>query len=616
MNLRYFLFIFIILHFAGQQVFAQKMSVERIDPPFWFTGMEDNSLQLLVKGSNIGSVEVKLNNSNLNLVSTYSPTNSDYLIIDLEIDKNAKPGSFEFQLKGKKLLSFSYELREKTNSLTSGGLSSEDLIYLIMPDRFSNGNPDNDIIKTYHENIIARDSSKGRHGGDIQGIINHLDYIQNLGATALWLNPVQENNQPFESYHGYAITDHYKIDERLGDNELYTTFVNECHKRNLKVIMDVVFNHPGNQHYLYQEMPDKDWFHLFDTFTRTTYRAPVLLDPYASDSDKQLFSEGWFDKHMPDFNQENFHLSKYLIQNALWWIETTGIDAFRIDTYAYSDQGFMSELASRIFKEYKNFFMFGETWVHGVPIQYYFTEGQKNGKSFDSHLHGVTDFQLYYAINEALTKEQGWTDGVSRIYYSLAQDYLYEHPENNVVFLDNHDLSRFWSMVGKDVNKFRTGIAFLFTTRGIPMLFYGTEILMDSYADPDSKVRIDFPGGWKDDKVNKFEESGRNSAEKEAFSFIRQLSEYRKSSSALKTGKLMQFVPEKGVYVYFRYDSTSTVMIVLNTSYKSTIVFPERFKEIIQSNSTGKDIISGSVFELGKGIPVEGMSPVILELHP
>jgi glycosidase len=575
-----------------------KNTVTRIDPAFWWAGMKNPNLELLVYHPEIGGAEVSLNYPGVRLAQVEPAKNKDFLYLKLVIDAGVQPGTFPITFKmGKKNLEYYYELkaRRSAESASSRGVRPSDFIYLIMPDRFSNGDPSNDIVKGTREPSINRDSMYWRHGGDLQGVINKLDYLNDLGITAIWLNPVHENNQPKYSYHGYAITDHYKIDSRLGNNELYQKFSEEAHRKGMKVVMDIVPNHIGDEHWLFKNLPDSNWVNWWPKFTRTNYRAPLLLDPYASQKELDLFARGWFDTHMPDLNQRDPHLAKYLTQSYIWWAEYAGVDDFRIDTYSYPDQEYMAQMAADILLEYPGMNMFGEIWEHSVPIQSFFATQFKNRGSFDSKLPAVLDFQIYKAINEALTKPFNWTDGVSAIYYTLAEDLLYKHPQRNVTFLDNHDLSRFYSVIGEDIRKFKMGIGFLLTMRGIPSMYYGTEVLMTGISNPDGWVRMDFKGGWPGDKQDKFQPSGRSAAEQDAFSFTRTIANWRKKTTAVQNGKLMQFIPEKGVYVYFRYDANSTVMVVMNTNdKKENLGSAARFDEMLNGKRSGKDVLSGN----------------------
>jgi glycosidase len=603
----------LLVSLISNLTFAQ---IERIDPPNWWIGMKNSELHLLVKGNQIADYSiVTVTPAGITVGEVNKVENKDYLFINLIISADAAPGEYRFIFKnGNKEILYNYKLEKRNNEvLTKEGINNADLIYLIMPDRFSNGNTNNDIVKTANETALHRDSVLSRHGGDLAGVIQHLDYIDELGATTLWLNPVQENNQPKESYHGYAITDHYKIDSRLGSLNDYKNLVNSAHQKNMKVVMDMVFNHTGNEHYLYKNKPSSDWFHSFNTFTRTNYRATTLMDPYASKYDKNLMQNAWFDKHMPDLNQQNKNLADYLIYNSIWWIETTGINGFRVDTWAYPDQNFMKTWTNTIKNEYPNFTIFGEVWEHGPAIQAKFAANTYE-KELKGDMPGSIDFELYYAINDALTKEFGWTEGAAKIYYTLAQDFLYENAKRNVIFLDNHDLSRFTSMIDGNLEKFKSGIAFLLTTRGTPSLFYGTEILMKAWSNPDAKVRLDFPGGWATDKDNKFKMEGRNQQENEAFNYIKKLAQYRKKCAAITEGNLTQFVPENGIYVYFRTIEKQKLMVVMNTSNKEITHETFRYSEILAKCNYGIDINTDVKIENLNQLKLKANQTLVIEL--
>jgi glycosidase len=596
---------------------SQAQSVSRIDPPNWFNNMQNPTISLLIMGKDLKECTSAVCDKPQLMPQAIRPSaNKDIIFLDLRMEKEIPAGKYTITLKGgKKELKFEYEIKAKQN-ITRTGLGTSDFIYLLMPDRFANGNTANDQVSGMEETCTRRDSILCRHGGDLAGIKEHIPYIKSLGATAIWLNPVQQNNQPHESYHGYAITDHYRIDERLGSMKEYTDLVNEAHKRDLKMVMDLVFNHTGNMHYLYRNMPDSSWFHHFKSFTRTNYRASTLMDPYAAPSDRERMQNAWFDKHMPDLNQKNAQLARYLIQNTLWWVETAGLDGLRIDTWAYPDPGFMDMWYREVKTEYPNLAIFGEVWDHGPAVQAWFTTGNGLGQKIKVPLESITDFQFYYAINEIAQGKQGWTEGVARMYYTLAQDFLYRDPNKNIIFLDNHDLSRYWSMCGENMNRFKTGINLLMTMRGIPVMQYGTEILMKNFANPDARVRNDFPGGWAGDKENKFEAAGRNAQEQEAFDYISKLSAFRASSVALTSGKLMQYVPEDGVYVYFRYLESQLVMVVINSSDKKKEIDLSRYKESTARYQKGRDVVSGAEVELKNGLSLEAGASVVLELKP
>lgn len=596
---------------------AQMPGLERVEPAFWWVGMHNAELQLIVYGKDIASRDVKINAPGIELKKTNKVENYNYLFLDLVIGKQAKAGKFpiQFTAKGKKTLSYDYELKARENSAGKHqGVTNKDLIYLIMPDRFANGDTKNDVVKGMHETTLNRDSMYYRHGGDIQGIIDHLDYLHDLGVTALWLNPVLENDQPKTSYHGYANTENYRIDRRYGSNELYRKLADACHAKGMKLIKDLVHNHFGSEHWTIRDMPSKDWVHEWPAFTRSSFKDQVLFDPYASDIDKKLMTDGWFDVHMPDINQNNPFVRRYITQSHIWWIEYAGLDGFRLDTYAYNDAGYMAEWAKEIKAEYPSFTFFAETWVHGVPNQVFFTQGNTVNRGFDTELPGVTDFQTLWGINEALNGKFGWNEGVNKLYTTLASDFVYQDASRNVVFLDNHDLSRFYSVIGEDINKYKMGIAWLLTTRGIPQLYYGTEILMKNFASPDGLVREDFKGGWDKDKTNKFLSAGRTDKENEAFNYLKTLANYRKHNEVLQTGKLMQYVPEDGVYVYFRYNAEKTVMIIMNTNNTEKEISTARFVQRMQGFTSARNIADSSALQSLSSIKVPATTTWVLEL--
>lgn len=589
-------------------------------PPYWWVGMEHPHVELMLSFPGAADLALDIHPpAGVKHLKTTRTVNRDYLFLHFHIDPTAQPGELRLVLKnedGDLISSIDYLLKARSEQAAGArGLDASDFIYLIFPDRFANGDPDNDRIEGMHDQTLDRNELFHRHGGDIQGIIDRLDYLEELGVTALWINPLVENNQPAESYHGYAATDLYQIDPRFGSNEAYTELISECHRRGIKVIADVVYNHWGDRHPLYTSMPDSSWFNFWPEFTRTTYRATTLFDPYAAKEDRQVFAEGWFDHHMPDLNQQNPHLANYLIQNSLWTIGHFGVDAFRIDTYAYPDQLFMKELMKRVLLEFPDFFAFGETWVHGTPVQAWFTEKNGTLKPFNSHLQSVTDFQLHYAIQDALNQPFGWTQGVSRLYYTLTKDILYSDASRNVTFLDNHDLSRIYSVLGEDIGKLKMAIGFMMTTRGIPSLYYGTEIGLTGFADPDGKVRQDFPGGWSDDPVNKFLASGREAEEEEIFSYVKALANYRKQNGDLFKGELIHFVPQDGVYVYVRNGGGKRLLAIFNPDSATDLPL-ERFRSSLNGALRGSSITDGQIFNLEQPtVQVNAKTLLLLELN-
>jgi glycosidase len=606
-----------LLLLLTSSAFAQLPALERIEPANWWVGMKNNKLQLIVHGNQIANRNVSINYPGVTLLKTNKVENPNYLFLDVEISASTQPGIFpiRFEKKGAKAIVSNYELKARNvKQVKAQGVTTKDLVYLIMPDRFANGDNTNDIVKGMTETTLNRDSMYLRHGGDIQGIINNLDYLQDLGVTALWINPLLTNDQPKTSYHGYANTENYRIDPRYGTNELYKKLIDELHRRGMKMVKDLVHNHVGSNHWTVLDLPAKDWLNQWPTFTRTTYREQTHFDPYASAADKNQMVKGWFDFHMPDPNQQNPYVRNYITQSHIWWVEYAGVDAFRLDTYAYNDLDYMAEWAKDIKAEYPNLNSFGETWVQGVPSQSYFTEGNVVNQGYDSGLDGVTDFQALWAVKEALNGKLGWTDGVVRLYNTLTYDYQYKDATKNVVFLDNHDLNRFYSVVNEDFSKYKSGIAWVLTTRGIPQFYYGNEILMTGTTTPDGKVRLDFKGGWPEDKVNKFTAAGRTEKENEAFNYVRKLATYRKNNEVLQTGKMMQFVPQDGVYVYFRYNADKTVMMLMNGEEKEVAVSTARFAERTSGFTQAVNVATDEVLADMSQIKIPAKTTLVLEL--
>jgi glycosidase len=598
--------------YALREPLPQKVEKPRIEPLFWWVGMADPSLELIIHDNLIGDAKVDIQYPGLAVAKVSGTENPNYLFVELNIGKNAKAGTFPIRLtmNDGQTKEYTYELKNRERAQGRiQGLSPKDAVYLAMPDRFAQGDPANDVVEGMNQATVDRSKVLQRHGGDLQGIIDHLDYLADLGVTALWLNPVLENDEPYESYHGYAVTDNYLIDRRFGTNELYKKMVDECHKRGIKVVKDIVQNHVGHEHWFIKDLPSKDWIHQWDEFTRTTYRATTLHDPYGAADDIKRMDGGWFDYHMPDLNQNNPHVANYLTQYTIWWIEYTGLDALRIDTYAYPNLDYTRSWIARLKAEFPTLGLFGEVWDHGIVVQDFFVK--KTG------IYGITDFQMNYAINEALNNEQGWTSGVTKIYYTLAQDIVYDRPEMNVVFLDNHDLSRLATNVGGDINKIKSGISLLLTTRGIPCLYYGTELMMaGSGGGFGEGGRQDFPGGWAGDNPDKFKKEGRTPQEQEVFDCTQKLLQYRKNNPTLTEGKLMQFVPEDGVYVYFRYDGKKTVMVAFNSNNADKEVATKRYAERMQGFAKAQNIVTGESLSSLDKLQIKKNSTLVLELQP
>lgn len=615
MNLKYCIILAILLH---GKVWADDVKIERIEPPFWWTGMASPQLQLLVYGKDISLASPEINQPGVVITGVSKVTNPNYLFVDLEISRDIPPGAVEiFFKKGKTIYTTAqYELRgRKPGSANRKSFDKSDAIYLLMPDRFSNGDTSNDNFPEMLEKCNRIDPD-GRHGGDIAGIINHLNYIRDLGFTAIWPNPLVENNNPFYSYHGYAITDFYKIDPRFGTNEDYLKLVNESHNRGLKVIMDMVFNHCSIHHWLMQNLPGTDWINSHDEFYKSNFRASTITDPYASVYDRDKMLTGWFDTHMADLDQRNEFLAKYLIQNSIWWIEYSGIDGIRIDTQPYSYKNFMTQWSDAIFTEYPKFNVVGETWIQQEAMTAYFQKDALNKDGYNSGIPGVTDFPMYYALNKAFNEKDGWTEGLLSLYYVLAQDFIYPRPDNNVIFCDNHDLDRYYTRVNSNLKKWKMGMGFLLTTRGIPCIYYGTEILMTGEENKGhGSIRQDFPGGWPGDSISAFTPAGRNKAQNEAYNYLKTLLKWRTNNKLIQYGKLKQFIPENEIYVYFRYTDNECAMVALNNSNNEMKALkPERFVESMKTYKYARNVITGEVINYLNAFTLPPKSILILEL--
>jgi len=583
--------------------------------------MKNPSLQLMIRDVRwTSAVTATVNYPGVQLLKVTPAENPHYLFLDLHISPQTRPGMLKIHIRSKNVPDtvIDYPLlprRPGRDVAFARGVTSADFIYFLMPDRWSNGDPGNDRIPGMRDQSLNRDSIFLRHGGDMQGVINHLDYLQGLGVTTLWMTPVLENDMPDRTEHGYAFTDHYIIDPRLGGAPVYKKLSDELHRRGMKLIQDAVYNHVGLYHFIVQDAPSKSWLHQWPSFTQTSYRDQPLMDPHASAADRRITSDGWFTTGMPDINQGDPYVANFLIQHAIWCVETFGVDGWRIDTYIYNDLAFMNRCNKALTDEYPKLTLFGEAWVHGTANQAFFVENNLINP-YKSNLQGAVDFQCnFYGIVPALTEKPGWTDGVMKLYNTLSNDFLYKDPMRNVIFLDNHDMSRIFSQVGENVAKQKMGIEWLLTCRGIPQMYYGTEILMKGFANPDGWVRLDFPGGWAGDKKNAFTGEELSADELEVQKLTRTLGQFRQSSSALRTGKMMQYVPKNGLYVYFRYDPKQTIMCAMNTDSTAASLNPENYSERTSGFHQATDILSGSQFSLNTPISIPGGQMRIMELR-
>lgn len=592
-------------------------TIDRVEPLNWWVGMKNLSLQLMVHGHQLAGATVAVSYSGVKICSVASLDNPNYVFVNLEIAPDAKAGSFDltFSRDGKIVARYPYQLKDREAGLAGRiGFNPSDVIYLITPDRFSNGDPANDNVAGMKE-LANRADYNGRHGGDLQGIINHLDYLQDMGFTAVWLNPVLENNMTQVSYHGYSTTDFYRVDPRYGDNSKYQDLSRELKKRGMKLIMDMIFNHCGSEHWWMNDLPSNDWINNYPDYKITNHRRTVNQDPHASAFDRKQMSDGWFVPSMPDLNQRNPFLATYLIQNAIWWTEFVGLDGIRMDTYPYPDKDAMALWTKRMLEEYPHFCMVGEEWSMNPAIVSYWQKGKLNNDGYVSDLPSLMDFPTNNAVVKALNEKEDWGTGWITLYEALANDFQYSNPDELVIFPDNHDMSRFYTQVNENDRLLKLGLAFYLTTRGIPQIFYGTEILMNNPGTGEHGViRSDFPGGWPGDAVNAFTGQGLTPKQKEIQAYLKKIQNWRKNKEVIHSGKLMHYVPENGIYVYFRYNDAESVMVILNKNDELKMLDTSRFAESLQGYSSGKDIISGEQISPLSTISVPAGSAMIIEL--
>lgn len=596
------------------------MNVNKIDPPFWYAGMKSPELQLMVYGENIGDAAVSLNYPGVSVCNTVKLESNNYLLVYLQVDQTAKPGKFPITFtQGKKKLVKEYELKARNKKGEEHkGFDASDALYLLMPDRFANGNPANDQIKGMSDYKVDRNDPNARHGGDLAGIEQHLDYFSDLGITALWFTPVLENNMQGGSYHGYATTDYYKVDPRFGTNEEYRSLIAKSHDRGIKVVMDMIFNHCGVEHPWIKDMPSKEWFNYPDyqnNFVQTSFKLTPHVDPYASKHDFTQMNDGWFVTVMPDLNQRNPHVYKYLLQNSLWWIEYADIDGIRMDTYPYADYDAMSNWMKELNDEYPNYNVVGETWVTEPAYTAWWQKDSKLSAPRNSNLKTVMDFSFYDKINLAKNEETDpYFTGLNRIYNNFVYDFLYPNPASVLAFYENHDTDRFLGE-GQDLPSLKQTVTLLLTTHRIPQLYYGTEVMMNGVkSKSDGYVRKDFPGGWKDDKENGFDATARTQVQNDCYNFYRTLLNWRKGNEVIAKGNMTQFMPQSGVYVYAREYNGKSVLVVLNGTDKEVSLPLKFYSEVIKEKTQGKEIISGQTVSLKESLPLAAKQSMVIEL--
>ena len=618
------------------------VKIDRIEPTDWYVGLKDASLQLMVYGKDIKTADVTTDYPGVKIDSLVRLDSPNYLLVYMNV-KDAQPGTMTLlfqQGKQKKKVNYTLKAREKKGE-ERYGFSNADVLYMLMPDRFASGRTDNDQIKGMRPYKNDRTQPSLRHGGDLEGIRQHLDYFKELGVTALWFTPVLENDSPDHgtqsTYHGYATTNYYRVDPRFGSNEEYRQLCDEAHAKGIKIVMDMIFNHSGYEHPWTLDMPSKDWLNtpewlspenqakavemktmdgaakVNDKYLQTSYKLTPVVDPYASKIDLHETVDGWFVPTMPDLNQRNPHVIKYLIQNSIWWIETVGIDGIRMDTYPYADRDAMAQWMKIIGEEYPNFNTVGETWVTEPA---YTAAWQKDSKLSEknSYLPTVMDFAFYDRINQAKNEEtDAWWNGFNRIYNNFVYDYLYPNPSNVMAFLENHDTDRFLGE-GKDTVALKQALALLLTVNRTPQLYYGTEVLMKGTKHiTDGNVRKDFPGGFPGDTKNCFTREGRTQAENAMFDWLSRLLHWRQGNDVIIKGKQTQFIPFNGIYVIARQYQGKTVLTILNGNRKQADMQLDRYAEVIGNTTAAKDVITGRTVKLDKKLSLKSRQTLILE---
>ena len=592
---------------------SYSQQIERIEPPFWWEGFKNTSLQLLVYGENISNLDFNIKSDIVELISVEKAENPNYIFLNIEVNDKGISGDFDIDYGGK---SIKYNINKKElDSDRHFGFDTSDALCLITPDRFINGDYSNDN----HPDMLEKASRGpwGRHGGDLKGINDNLNYLIDLGYTAIWLNPILENNMVKSSYHGYSTTDYYKVDPRFGTNEEFKTLTKKADEMGVKMVMDIIPNHSGSEHWFVKDPPFSNWLNFNNSYSQTTHRRETVQDIHASEYDKKHFNDGWFVETMPDLNQNNKFMSTYLIQNAIWWIEYSGIKGYRVDTYPYADKNFMSDWTFEIMNEYPHFNIVGEEWSDTPIVTSYWQAGKENHDGYVSYLPSLMDFPLQINFTEALNDEITWGNGFVKPYRTLASDFLYGDPYNLVVFPDNHDMTRFLTQVNNDLNLFKMGLVFYTTVRGIPQFYYGTEVLMNSNDNPSSHdlIRSEFPGGWNDHEVSALTGEGLTNDQIEFQNFFKKLLNWRKNNKVVHLGKFIHFTPkeQEEIYSYFRILDNKMVWTIFNRKDEPQIINLDKYQEVLKGESKGYDVINEKSIELNK-LKISPKSAIIIEI--
>lgn len=587
----------------------------KIDPTFWWSGMEETELQLMVYGEHIADYKPTISSENVRVKEAVQLESPNYLLIYLDISMSV-PESFDILFSnGNRELRYNYELKERNpDRLNIESFDSSDVLYLIMPDRFANGDPTNDQIPMRMPYKVNREHHSARHGGDLKGISDRLDYLADLGVTAIWLNPVLENDMEGGSYHGYATTDYYKVDPRFGTNEEYAEMIANAHSKGMKVVMDMIFNHCGSDHPWVYDVPSGDWFNNLDEYVQTSHMKEMYFDPYASKHDWEKMVDGWFVPTMPDLNQRNRHVEKYLTQNSIWWIEYSGIDGIRQDTYPYADYDMMVRWIEAVEKEYPHYNIVGEAWLNN-PIGTAFWQRNSAFNPNNTKLKSVMDFRFMGLSHTAFFEDTGeWNGGLHGIFDHMTYDFIYPDIYNVLRFLDNHDTDRFLKEEPADLSGWKQGITFLLTMPGTPQIYYGTELLMHgTKRRADGDIRLDVPGGWPGDEVDHFTREGRSDLQNQAFDFLSKLLHWRQGNDVVAYGDMKHYVLQKGVYVYERYFDDESVLIFMNGTSNEVEINLDRYSESILGKSDWKDFLSGRNVTLGETLKLSPKEILILE---
>ena len=607
----------LLITVSTAQLYAKKQQpwIQRLEPTFWWTEMKNTDLQLTIYGQGISSAEFSINYPGISIERKQLTDNPNFVFLYLKIANETKAGKFNIEIKkGKQKQTQIYELKaRRSGSAARESFTEADAVYLLMPDRFANGNTANDSVKGYYQGVNRSVPGK-RHGGDIDGIIANVPYMADLGVTALWTTPLFDNNDVNYSYHHYGCTDYYKIDPRLGKNEDYPRLSEVCHNNGLKLIIDVVPNHCSSAHWWMKDLPSKDWFNVWPTYTSSNYRMTTWTDPHAAKADLQKLTNGWFAPNMPDFNLKNPLVYDYLKQVYIFCIENANIDGMRVDTYPYNDITLAASFIQSIRNEYPKMNVVGECWVKTPAEVAYYQSGNNNKDGFDSRLTSVMDFCLKDVLATSFTEKESWDGGLSRFYAHYAQDFVYPNTNMIMNFLDNHDIDRYSLAVKRNVALYKMGIAMLLTARGYPQIYYGTEIMIDGTPGDYQGHRYDFPGGWATDNRNAFTASGRTAEENEIFNYLKTLLHYRKNNPVLQSGKMKQFIPYDGIYVTFRYNDSKTVMVIANNNSENKELLLDRFSEVLSGKTLATDIVTQESQTLQNQISIPAKTVLILEV--